>query len=214
MKQTALFNLQQKVNAIAMVIAPLLLAASSFVSLTGNGNNSDALGGALVVYAFFVFIFVILGLTQLLAAHAPRFAMVMRVVGIFGCVGGVNWGMDSAIRGVLLTNVDAATAQLSAETVVGALPHLLELPGLILPISMVILGIALLRYQLVPAPAALLLALAGLTFPVGRIPDIEPVYIVTDLAFVISLIWISRRSLTQDTQLLPNYEQPVVSTIS
>lgn len=198
MKHNAFFKSQDSVNTIAMFVAPLILAASSIVSLSGNGNNSDVLGGSLVVYAFFAFIFVILGLTHLLIPHTPRFAMIMRVVGIFGCIGGVNWGMDSAVRGVLLTRIDAATAQLSEEVIVGSLPQLLEIPGLILPISMLILGIALLRYRLVPPPAALLLALAGLTFPIGRIPDITPVYIVTDTAFVIALFWIGWRGLGQE----------------
>ncbi|HRW07294.1 MAG TPA: hypothetical protein P5121_19455 [Caldilineaceae bacterium] len=52
-------------------------------------------------------------------------------------------------------------------------------------------------YRLVPPLAALLLALAGLTFPIGRIPDSTPVYIVTDTAFVIALFWIGWRSLGQ-----------------
>lgn len=197
MKHKAFFKSQYTVNAIAMFVAPLILAASSIVSLSGNGNNSDALGGSLVVYAFFAFIFVIVGLTHLLIPHAPRFALIMRLVGIFGCIGGVNWGMDSAIRGVLLTKIDAATAQLSEEVVVGSLPQLLEIPGLILPVSLLIVGIVLFRYRLVPPPAALLLALAGLTFPIGRIPDSTPVYIVTDTAFVIALFWIGWRSLGQ-----------------
>lgn len=213
MKHTAFFKQQYRVNAIAMFIAPLILAASSIVSMNGNGNNSDALGGALVVYTFFAFIFVILGLTYLLAPHAPRFAMIMRIVGIFGCIGGVNWGMDSAIRGVLLTKVDAATAQLSQEVVIGNLPYLLEIPGLVLPITMLILGIALLRYKIVPAPAALLLALAGLTFPIGRIPDIVPVYFVTDTAFVLSLFWIGWQSIAQNQRFIPDFEQPVGSAI-
>lgn len=186
-----------------MIVAPLVMLTSSIVSLTGLGNNSDAEGGTLVVYASLLLIFVILGLTNLLSQQAPLLATLLRITGIWGCVGGVGWGMDSAIRGTLLTQVDAATARLSAEAVFGNLPLLLEIPGLVMPLSFAILGISLWRTKLVPAPVGILLALAGLTFPIGRIPDIAPVIYATDILFIVSLGWISWQQF-MTSRKLPN----------
>ena len=74
------------------------------------------------------------------------------------------------------------------------LPLILTLPGLCFPLSMIALGITLWRTRTVPAWAGIVLALAGVAFPLGRVPAIYVLYPVADVLFIVSMGWIGLRS--------------------
>lgn len=56
------------------------------------------------------------------------------------------------------------------------LPLILNLPGILFPLSMIALGIALWPTRVVPAWTGIVLALAGAAFLVGRFPGIYVLY--------------------------------------
>ncbi len=183
-------QLQDKVFGVCMILAPILLLFSSVAfNLVG-----DTLGGGVLVYASFVFIPAVLGLTGLLWERVPRLAVALRLLAIFGCVGGACFGAVEAFVGaVAQTGASEATvADLVALYNSGLL--FLDPLGLSFPLSMIALGIVLWRTRAVPAWAGIALVLAGVAFPAGRVPGIYVLYPVADVLFIVSMGWIGLRS--------------------
>jgi hypothetical protein len=186
-------NWQEKIYAASMVIAPLLLLATSFAEWTGSGPEKDGFGGSLKVLTMFFFIFVILGLTHLLWNRTPRFAVIARFIGVLACVGGAGYGYLGVFYDVQV-QAGASEALLAlfmslANGMEGGFTGapILQYVGILFPLTFIALGIALWRTGAVPAWAGITLALAGLMFPTSRIPDIAMVNYLADLLFVVSL---------------------------
>lgn len=183
-------QLQDTVFGVCMILAPILLLLGSLAfNLVG-----DLLGGGILVYASFVMIPAVLGLTGLLWERVPRLAVALRLLAIFGCVGGACFGAVEAFVGaVAQTGASEATvADLVALYNSGLL--FLDPLGLSFPLSMIVLGIVLWRTGAVPAWAGIVLVLAGVMFPVGRVPGIYVLYPVADVLFIVSMGWIGLRS--------------------
>ena len=183
-------QLQDTVFGVCMILAPILLLVSSVAfNLVG-----DTLGGGVLVYASFVFIPAVLGLTGLLWERVPRLAVALRLLAIFGCVGGACFGAVEAFVGaVAQTGASEATvADLVALYNSGLL--FLDPLGFSFPLSMIALGITLWRTRTVPAWAGIVLILAGVAFPIGRVSTIYVLYPVADVLFLVSVGWIGLRS--------------------
>lgn len=179
-------HLNRRVHGVSLIAAPIVLLTSSLFHLRGGGMDSDDVGGALQILAFFFFILAVLGLTQLLAGRRPVAAIVLRVLLVFGCVYGAINGLGSALA-------EAAGAGIMA--LPSGLAKLLIYPGLAFPLSLMVVGVILWRSKAVPALAGIALAVAGLLFPVGRIPDIVTFYFLTDALLIVSMGWIGLRLL-------------------
>lgn len=189
-------QLQDTVSGVCMIMASLLLLISS----VAGGLGRDRLDGTIGLYAFFLFIFAVLGLTRLLWDRAPRVAVALRLLAIFGCVGSVGFGVTTAFLGAA-EQAGASEATLrDLEEIYGfGLPLLLQLPGITFPLSMVLLGIVLWRTRAVPAWTGIALALAGVAYPLGRAPDIQVLFYVADGLFIVSLGYIGVRSYLSPT---------------
>lgn len=187
MHSTRSQNLNAKLAGFSMIAGPLVLLTSSILYATGKGMNSDELGGLVQIFALFIFIFAVTGVTELLAVRTPGLAITLRVTGVLGCVYGVIFGVDSMLQGATGKGIVAQ---------VGAMGELITYPGIIFPLTIIALGVALWRSRILPAPVAVLLILAGITFPMGRIPDIAVFYFISDALFVLSLGWTGRRLLS------------------
>jgi hypothetical protein len=183
-------QLQDKVFGVCMILAPILLLVSSVAfNLVG-----DRLGGGVLVYASFVLIPAMLGLTGLLWERVPRLAVALRLLAIFGCVGGAGFGAVEAFVGtVAQTGASEATvADLMASF--SSFLFFLDPLGLSFPLTIIALGITLWRTRTVPAWTGIVFALAGVAFPIGRVSEIYVLYPVADVLFIVSMGWIGLRS--------------------
>ncbi len=181
-------ELQQRVWGFCMVLAPCVLLLSS----VGGWSASERWAGIFQVYAMFLFIPATLGLSHLLWERRPRLAVGLRMLLIFGCVGGICYGLLVAIEASLEdAGVGQATLDEFIATVENELPLVLNLPGLMFPLSLAVTGITLWRTRAVPPPAGILLAVAAVSFPIGRIGDIDAVNILVDVMFIAALGWIA-----------------------
>lgn len=200
----ALWN---RVTAVCMILAPIVLLISTVVMFSAG----DRPGGTIGVYAAFLFIPAGLGLTALLWARAPRLAVALRVLLIFGSVGSVGWTLSNAIYGAA---EDAALGEAALDELDGifqtGLPLVMNLPGATFPLCMAATGIALWRTRAVPPLAGILLAVAGIAFPIGRVSEIEVLHYVADGLFVVALGWIGGRILNS-TSAAPRTAQPVTA---
>jgi hypothetical protein len=174
----------------ALVLAPLLvlLSAVGFI-LEGEGDNHGEIAGAIQVWGFIAFALVVVKLTGKLTAFAPRAALLLLVVGCMGVAGGVGYGID-AIQADVFDNDSIQ------DTTSAAAPLALQIPGGLFPLSLLAIAVMLGISKAVPAPAAGLLGVGAILFPLGNIPDIESLTVaanaVLTLAGVVLAITIDR----------------------
>lgn len=197
-------DLQRKLWGACLIAAPLLLAASTPLRF-----NSETLFGAALIqmFAFALFIPAVLGIAHLLWERSPHLAVFGGALAIFGCVGGINYSTTilyqwvAGVEGVGKTSI--ATIN---DTIEGHLWSALSLPGLTFPLMLLVLSIGLFWTNVVPRWGAVLLGLGAIAFPIGRAPDIQLFYHLSDLLLLISLGWIGLRYMTQ-----PKTHQVIVS---
>lgn len=156
----------------AALATPILLLAGTVAYIAnGHGLRQGEAAGAIEVWAFIAFGVATVGLARLLEAVAPRGAGLLALAGIVGTAGGVAYGMDSIQVAVLGRGITDSLAS----------PFALRIPGLAVPVALIGIGMLLGRHELVRRPSAIALVIAGVLFPMSRIPNIEPLAVASDL---------------------------------
>ncbi len=178
-------NNPEKLNLVAFYAAPLCLIASSLAYIVlGNGMNNGVVGGFIQCAAMFLFTFPMLGLTKLSADKLPGFSLVFRILLVFGCFMGFLFGVDSVL------NATQPNAYSILEMDKSMYVFMMTF-GPIWPIALGIFGIVAGVKKILPVLHSILLSISGFSFPVGRIPKIEVLYIFTDLLLVVSFFLIA-----------------------
>lgn len=195
---TAIDRLLEKVGGVCLIAAPLLSALSSPLRF----NEATLFSAGLTqMYACILFIPAILALARLLRHAAPRLAIGGGLIGIVGSVGGVNFASVLLYEWAARTaGADETTIRATTEFVQSGLWPALSLPTIMFPISFLILSVGILRFGGVPKWVGGLLCAAAILFPLGRIPDIQALFHLSDLLLLIPLAWIGTRYLTGPTQ--------------
>lgn len=179
--QTSVRAPSQRLLELAVPVAPALLLASTVAYIAaGDGMNSGEAGGAIQVWAFVGFALAAAALTDRLVTSAPRARTILLALAMAGVAGGVGYGIDSiqaALNGAeSIQEMDSAGASIA-----------LQLPGILFPLSFAAIGVLLARTKAAPAWAAWLMVLGAVLFPVSRIPDIEAVAVVADVALLLAM---------------------------
>lgn len=168
---------------VAMILAPVLLLASTVAFLTvGGGINDGILGGVLTVWAVLAFALAFLGCARLLEPGMPRAARVLTFGAAALAVGGAGFGISAVHVEVLREDhgVDAVAA-LDAHP----LTWLALLPwGWFMPLTCILAGVFLWRGRLVPWWHGILFILGGVLFVTGRPAQIGLVAVGTDLVLL------------------------------
>jgi hypothetical protein len=191
-----------RLEGAAMIAAPVLLLVSTIVSLAGGGLTSDRAGGAIQVYAFAAFFLVVAGATRLLETAMPRVGAALYLVGSLGAAAGVAFGLEriaTDLTGLRLADQADVAVQLG-----------LLLPGILFPLSMVGIGVALMRARLAGVPGWVggALATAGVLFPVSRIGEVDALAIVADVILLIALVPLGMAILNRRRAGLPTPDRP------
>lgn len=179
----ALVRNEQKLYGIALILAPLLLAIGTFFWQEGQ---LGLVGGTIQVYSFMFWIPAMLGLLALLRSSMPNLAVWgILLVSIVG-VAGANFGMD----GVYLETIAKLTGAAADPDAVHAafMPFavlVLFAPGLLFPLTLLLLGFFLWRRGAVTPVLALLLCLGAVGFPMSRLPRIDLLAHIADLLLLI-----------------------------
>lgn len=169
-----------KLFGAAMVLAPLILLASTIVSVTGNGLGEDATGGIIQVYAMAGFLLVTIGLTQLCEDVVPRAAAVLTLLGTLGAAAGVGYGINAIYT-------DIGTLDLNNDVEGLAAPLALQLPGILFPLALLALGLTVYRARVQPRWCGLAIALGAVLFPVSRVGSVDVLAPVPDVLFLLGL---------------------------
>lgn len=152
----------------SMILAPLLFVASSFAWQNGEYNMTS---GTLVVIGSVFWIPAFMGLFARLRTSGPRYATWGLLFVIYGCVSGISFGL----RGLYADAFGISKQALLQKAATYPLAFNLTMfwPGLLFPLSLLVLSIVLVRAKSIPIWTGLLLGLGAVAFPLSRIPRVE-----------------------------------------
>lgn len=180
----AVLQAERKLYGVSLILAPLLLAVATFFWQDGA---IGMVGGTIQVYAYLFWLPAMLGLLSLLRPTMPNFAVWGVLLVTWVCLAGNNFGMQG-IYEASFGQAGADEAQLAAANgamgVAGVL--VLYLPGLLFPLTLVLLGILLWRKRAVSPILAVLLCVGALAFPASRIPRIDLIAHLADLLLLVA----------------------------
>lgn len=194
-----------KLTTGAVFLAPVLVAASTIAYMMEGGMNRGQWGGVLQFYAWGVVAIAVVGLVGPLRERLPRTAALLLATGILAGVFGASYGIDS-----IWATVTGQPQLVDQEVTAGLVA--MGPGGLVLPITLIGLGVAYARTGLVAAPVASLLALAGVLFPLGRAANLLPVAMATDVVLLVALVTIGRSVLSRPPARVPGQAPSVGSS--
>lgn len=168
-----------------LIIAPILFGASTF--LWKNGEYGVT-GGTILALSLIFWIPALIGLFYLFKRTMPVYSSIGFLVALYGCTSAIGFAMV----GIFLEafGISHETYLSKAAEYPLAFNLLLFWPGPLFPLSILVLGVNLLRKKLAPAWVGILLCLAGIAFPLSRIPRIELVAHIADFLLLVPLVYI------------------------
>jgi hypothetical protein len=154
----------------SFIIGPLLLGASTFFWHNGEYGVT---GGAILVLSMAFWIPAFIGLFEFFKNKMPGYAHFGFMVATIGCISGANFGMVGVLLDCFRIPHDIYLKEAAKHAL--AFNILLFWPGPLFPLSLLVLGVNLLRKGLVPIWTSVLICLGSLLFPVSRIARMETI---------------------------------------
>lgn len=176
----------QRAMAYAAGVGPVLLLAASFAWLAGDDYAEWR--GILGFWAFPALLLAGLGLLARLEDHAPRAKAALTATLAVAAVAGGAFATE--VNMVEHFGIERLIDQQTPSAMLA-----LGLPGLLFPISMVVIGVLSYRFATMPRIEAALLAVGTAAFPLSRIPEIPELAVVADLVLVAALAPTAIRAL-------------------
>lgn len=177
-------TITRSLQRAACFIAPLLMATSTFF---WNNGAYGLTGGTLLIGSLVFWIYALQSLFGLLEKDTPHYSVWGYFLAVVGCISGINFAFWGVISEAFDLTQQALLDQASIHAMVFNL--LLFWTGPLFPLSLLIVGIVLLLKKKMPIIIAILLCLAGVAFPLSRIPRIEWVAHLSDLILMIPLFY-------------------------
>jgi hypothetical protein len=180
---------ERKVWGLSLILAPTLFAASTFFWVrTGGRVEYGTVGGTMIVLATVFWIPAFIGLFGLLKDTMPRYAAWGLLVAIYGCIGGAAFGLEGLFADAFGISHDIRRQAWKEFPTVFNLTFFW--PGPLFPLSLLVLGAALIRTSAIPRWAGVLICLAAIAFPVSRIPRIDVVAHAADALMLAPLAFL------------------------
>ena len=192
-----------RVGGAALLAAPLLLLLGNLLRFgIATSDNAELLaeigesrgrfyaGTVLLLLGVAVLVAAVLRMVTLARPRAEWWALGGGALAIFGLLAGSNiltvdivrWLMTDSASDAAVTVTLADLADDSAGYTIAVL-----VPGLAFPIGLLVLAVALWRSQITPRWAPIVVAVGAVLFPIGRIPAIDPLLLITDLVLLVGL---------------------------
>ena len=168
-----------------LVAAPAVQGVSTFF---WNDGDQGIAAGALIVVATVFWVTGLAALFRLVETRAPRYAAAGFPLAVYGCVGGAAFGVQGLCEELFGVPHDRAVDLLrDHQAAAGAA---FWFAGVLFPISVFVLGAVLIRLRLVPLPAAVLLPVGAVLFPLSRIPREVVVAHLADLVLLLPFAYL------------------------
>lgn len=174
-------QLQKQLWVISLLLAPLLLVIAQF--FWKNGQIDDT-SGALTNWSFVFWIFAFQGMFAMIKDRFPNYAILGFLIAAAACIAGSNFGA----AGIVL---DAVDGEIKGDFGLGGVLSF-YVPGILFPISLLVLSIQLRRVKKINIGLLLIFLLAAICFPISRIGRIEWLAYVDDFLLLITMAFIAR----------------------
>ncbi|MEZ5041955.1 MAG: hypothetical protein R2828_18810 [Saprospiraceae bacterium] len=175
-------KLQQNLWASCLLLAPLLIAIAQFF---WHDGMVSATAGTIQVVAFTCWILAFQGMFHPLKTDLPRYAVIGFAVAVYACIGGNNFGVDGIYAEAMGLETLEANNQFVEKIGLPTAVYLF-IPGTLFPLSLLTLGIQLLRKKKVSTLAGILLCIGAVCFPLSRIPRIDLLAHADNLLLLVS----------------------------
>lgn len=169
-----------------MIIAPLLISIAQFFWHDGLVGST---GGWIQIIGFTFWIVAFKGLFDHFK-NTPVYSTIGFLIAVYACVGGAGFGSDGIYSDAMgHANLEEANTfiQKAFEENLG-LPLVVSLflPGILFPLSLLVVGIQLIRTKKAAVWMGLLLIIAAIGFPLSRIPRIDMIAHIDNLFLLLS----------------------------
>ena len=162
---------KQTLWGVSLVAAPALFALSTFLWVSVAGRvEYGAWGGALLAVGAVFWVSAFDGLFALVRRQMPRYAVWGWLIAVYGCIGGAAFGVEALLADAF--SITHAARLQAWERLPGPFGATLFWPGPLFPLSLLVLGIVLVRARAVSPWLGVCIAAAGVVFPASRIPRI------------------------------------------
>lgn len=162
-------KLQRQIWIFTLIAAPLLLCIAQFFWIDGRVT---ATAGWIQVIAFVFWIPAFQAMFVLLKPQFPSYAVWGFLIAVYASVAGAGFGYDGIYTDAF--DIESAEAAGNLHSEIGfPIVLTLFLPGILFPISLLLLGIQLIRAKKVQLWVGLILSLAAVGFPLSRVPRID-----------------------------------------
>jgi hypothetical protein len=172
----------------SLVLGPLVLAASTFFWVDGRYGVT---GGLLVALASTAWAYGLLGAWERLHPRLPAAATAGLALTLLGTFGGITFGLQGFFEGAFGISTAESLAAVNQHPVAAWLA--LWGAGPLFPLSLVLLGAALLWTRLVPRPLAATLLVAGVAFPLSRVGRVDLAAHAVDVLLLGASAWLATR---------------------
>lgn len=185
----------------SLFLAPLFYALSTFF-WAGKGQYGIT-SSTLLIFGSVFWTAALIGIFRLLRDKTPRYAAVGLLVALYGVVcGGTAFAFRGLFTEIYSISPGVALQSLNAHPFVAN--ALFWIAGPAFPVSLLILGVVLIRTKTVPLWVGILLVLGGAIFPVSRIPRIELIAHAADVLLLIPMWYMGVRLLQNKADSLYN----------
>ena len=169
-------------------LAPLFLLAGDIAQVI---NRDTVVWTVLLWVAFILFVPAVIGLEAIIHRRAPVLAITGGALALIGAIAGAT--MQALFRAqIVLRNGGLA----EAETFLGRQPAITLttlMPGILFPVGLLILAIALWRSRVAPVWLAATLAVGAIMFPIGHAVGFTPALIIGDVILLIAFASVAVR---------------------
>jgi len=173
-------QLEKKLEGFSLIIAPSLLAASSFFWRNGEYGVE---GATMLILSLFCWIPALKCLFAFVEKKMPRYSILGYWIAVFGCISGVCFAFLGYLATIFNISHTEYLLELNSYPVTSQI--LLFGSGPLFPLSVLILGLMLIVNKVISIWIALLLCVGAILFPVSRILRVEWLAHIADIIFFI-----------------------------
>ncbi|GAA2804321.1 hypothetical protein [Saccharopolyspora taberi] len=178
-----------RLQAAALLLGPVVFAASPFFWIDGHYGVT---GGMLIALSMVPWVYGLIGEYERLRERVPRLAGLWLLLLLIGMFGSIAFGLQGFFEGVFGVGGRAGLAQL--EDYPPQSVFVLWLPGPAFPLSLLVFGMLVGWTRMSPWWVAVLICVAAIAFPLGRVLRLDWVAYVVDLLVIVPFTQLAWRA--------------------
>jgi hypothetical protein len=181
--------LTHRLQAAGLLLGPVIFAASPLFWVDGHYGVT---GGMLIALAMVPWVYGLIGEYERLRERVPTLAGLWLLLLLIGMFGSIAFGLQGFFEGVFGITGRASLAALDDYPPQSVL--VLWLPGPTFPLALLVFGLLLGWNRMSPRWVAILICIAAIIFPLGRVLRVDWVAYFADLLMVLPFGYLAWRA--------------------